>query len=96
MRLGFAPITWNNEDLQEELGPFVEHTRVFDEIAAAGYEGTELGDGFPREAAALRAALDHAGGSPTRAARLLGQVGRGRSSDPGGTVRAMMKRLRIG
>ena len=47
------------------------------------------------EAIALRAALEHAGGSPTRAARLLGQVGRGRSSDPGGTVRAMMKRLRL-
>jgi DNA-binding NtrC family response regulator len=48
------------------------------------------------EAIALRAALEHAGGSPTRAARLLGEVGRGRSTDPGGTVRAMMKRLRIG
>jgi transcriptional regulator with GAF, ATPase, and Fis domain len=47
------------------------------------------------EAIALRAALEHAGGSPTRAARLLGQVGRGRSSDPGGTVRAMMKRLGV-
>ncbi len=48
------------------------------------------------ESIALRAALEHTGGSPTRAARLLGEVGRGRSSDPGGTVRAMMKRLRIG
>jgi DNA-binding NtrC family response regulator len=48
------------------------------------------------EGIALRAALEHANGSPTRAARLLGEVGHGRSSDPGGTVRAMMKRLRIG
>ena len=26
---------------------------------------------------------------------LLGEVGRGRSSDPGGTVRAMMRRLGV-
>ncbi len=47
------------------------------------------------EGIALRSALESGGGSPTRAARLLGEVGRGRSSDPGGTVRAMMKRLKI-
>jgi DNA-binding NtrC family response regulator len=47
------------------------------------------------ERAALRVALDLAGGQPGRAARLLGEVGRGRSSDPGGTVRAMMRRLRV-
>jgi DNA-binding NtrC family response regulator len=45
------------------------------------------------ERAALEAALARAGGSPTKAARLLGEVGRGRSSDPGGTVRAMLSRL---
>ena len=45
------------------------------------------------ERAALGEALARAGGSPTKAARLLGEVGRGRSSDPGGTVRAMRKRL---
>ena len=45
------------------------------------------------ESAALRVALRLAGGQPARAARLLGEVGRGRSTDPGGTVRAMMRRL---
>ena len=45
------------------------------------------------EREALRAALARSGGRPGSAARLLGQVGRGRSSDPGGTVLAMMKRL---
>jgi len=44
------------------------------------------------ERAALELALARAGGSPARAARLLGEVGRGSSSDPGGTVRAMMRR----
>ena len=45
------------------------------------------------ERTALELALAKAGGSPARAARLLGEVGRGESTDPGGTVRAMMKRF---
>jgi inosose dehydratase len=57
MRLGFGPITWNNEDLGTELGPAVSYTTVLDEIAAAGYAGTELGDGFPRSPDVLREAL---------------------------------------
>jgi DNA-binding NtrC family response regulator len=47
------------------------------------------------EREALRVALARAGGRPTVAARLLGEVGRGRASDPGGTVRAMMRRLDV-
>jgi inosose dehydratase len=54
---GFAPITWNNEDLRSELGPPVPYTTVLDEVAAAGYQATELGDGFPRDPAELRSAL---------------------------------------
>jgi inosose dehydratase len=58
---GFAPITWNNEDLRTELGPLVPYTTVLDCVAALGYSATELGDGFPRDAAELKAAL-HARG----------------------------------
>ena len=47
------------------------------------------------ERTALELALAKANGSPARAARLLGEVGRGESSDPGGTVRAMMRRHRL-
>jgi two-component system response regulator AtoC len=47
------------------------------------------------EATAVRLALARAAGSPSRAARLLGEVGRGESKDPSGTVRAMMRRLGI-
>jgi len=47
------------------------------------------------EREALTLALEHGGGSPSRAARLLGEVGRGASSDPGATVRAMMRRLGV-
>lgn len=56
-RVGFAPITWNNEDLRAELGPPVDYRTVLDEIAAAGYAATELGDGFPRDPVTLRRAL---------------------------------------
>jgi DNA-binding NtrC family response regulator len=45
------------------------------------------------ERSALAAALDESGGNATEAARLLGAVGRGASRDPGGTVRAMKRRL---
>lgn len=58
MKLGFAPITWNNEDLRGELGPPVDYLTVLDEIASAGYAATELGDGFPRDVRTLRNALE--------------------------------------
>ena len=45
------------------------------------------------ERAALAEALRRTGGNAAQAARLLGAVGRGSSRDPGGTVRAMMRRL---
>jgi hypothetical protein len=41
----------------------------------------------------LVGALDESGGEAAEAARLLGTVGRGTSRDPGGTVRAMKRRL---
>jgi inosose dehydratase len=61
VKLGFAPITWNNEDLQLELGPPIDYATVLDEVAASGYLATELGDGFPRHPATLRRALDERG-----------------------------------
>jgi DNA-binding NtrC family response regulator len=45
------------------------------------------------ETEALQLALERSGGHIGAAARALGEVGRGRSADPGGTVRAMMRRL---
>jgi inosose dehydratase len=61
IKLGFAPITWNNEDLGQELGPPVDYPTVLDEIASAGYAATELGDGFPRDPKTLRDALQQRG-----------------------------------
>jgi inosose dehydratase len=60
-KVGFAPITWNNEDLRTELGPPVDYITVLDEVASAGYAATELGDGFPRDPVTLRRALDERG-----------------------------------
>jgi inosose dehydratase len=42
-----VPILWNNVD-QPELAPPVDAEIVLDEIARTGYEGTQLGNGFPR------------------------------------------------
>jgi transcriptional regulator with GAF, ATPase, and Fis domain len=47
------------------------------------------------ERTALELALARTNRSPARAARLLGEVGRGSSADPGGTVRAMMRRYKL-
>ena len=48
------------------------------------------------ERRALELALRRANGNAAEAARLLGEVGRGSAKDPGGTVRVMMKRLKLG
>jgi len=46
------------------------------------------------ERIAVEEALARTHGNAAEAARLLGQVGRGVARDPGGTLRAMMRRLR--
>jgi inosose dehydratase len=61
VRLGFAPITWNNEDLRDELGPAVPYTTVLDEVAGCGYTATELGDGFPHDPTVLCPGLETRG-----------------------------------
>jgi DNA-binding NtrC family response regulator len=63
---------------------------------AVGSPGFELArEVHALERAALELALKRTGGNAAQAARLLGSVGRGTASDPGGTVRAMIKRLGI-
>ncbi len=44
---------------------------------------------------AIEEALKRTGGNAAQAARLLGEVGRGVARDPGGTLRAMMRRLTV-
>jgi two-component system nitrogen regulation response regulator GlnG len=58
--------------------------------AAVGAPGFDLArEVAGLERTALEIALQRTGGNAARAARLLGSVGRGTASDPGGTVRAM-------
>jgi len=56
MRIGTAPINWNNAELAD-WRPVVPYERVLAEMREAGYEGTEYGAGFPEDPAKLRADL---------------------------------------
>lgn len=47
-KIGTAPVNWNNRDAPQP-GPPVAYARMLDEMAAAGYAGTEYGTEFPRE-----------------------------------------------
>jgi inosose dehydratase len=57
VRLGINPLTWSNDDLPS-LGAENSLETCLREARAAGYAGVELGHKFPREPAALRAALE--------------------------------------
>lgn len=56
IRIGTNPIAWSNDDLPE-LGGETPLEVCLAEASRAGYSGIELGNKFPREPAALRAAL---------------------------------------
>jgi len=56
IRLGANPIGWSNDDLQE-IGGETPLETCLAEAKSAGFEGMELGHKFPRQAAALKAAL---------------------------------------
>ena len=77
-----------------QAGGVIDRAALAAQIAAGRMNLRAARDALER--GALELALAHAGGSPARAARLLGEVGRGRSRDPGGTVRAMMRRYGLG
>jgi transcriptional regulator with PAS, ATPase and Fis domain len=74
-------------------GALFDRARLVEQIEGETFNLRREIEGL--EKAALSVALEKAGDSPARAARLLGEVGRGRSTDPGGTVRAMMRRLNL-
>jgi myo-inosose-2 dehydratase len=56
IRLGANPIGWSNDDLQE-IGGETPLETCLAEAKEAGFEGMELGNKFPRQAVALKAAL---------------------------------------
>ncbi len=53
VRIGINPLTWTNDDMPE-LGGDTPLETCLSEAKAAGYEGVELGNKFPRSADKLR------------------------------------------
>jgi myo-inosose-2 dehydratase len=56
IRFGTNPIGWSNDDMPE-LGGDTPLEQCLSEAKEAGFEGMELGNKFPREPVALKAAL---------------------------------------
>ena len=56
IRLGCAPIAWTNDDMPE-LGGETTYQQILSEVALAGYEGTEIGNKYPKDPAVLNKEL---------------------------------------
>jgi len=56
IRLGMAPIGWTNDDLPE-LGGEITFEQCVSEMALAGYEGSEVGNKYPKDTKVLNKAL---------------------------------------
>jgi inosose dehydratase len=56
IRIGANPIGWSNDDMQE-LGGWIPLEQCLTDAKAAGFEGMELGNKFPRESTKLRPIL---------------------------------------
>ncbi|WP_428152385.1 myo-inosose-2 dehydratase [Brevundimonas sp.] len=56
IRWGVSPIAWSNDDMPE-LGGDTPLDDIFRDIREVGFEGVEMGGRFPKEPAALKAAL---------------------------------------
>ena len=56
IRLAIAPIGWTNDDLPE-LGGEIPFEQCVSEMALAGYEGSEVGNKYPKDTAVLNKAL---------------------------------------
>ena len=46
IKIGIAPINWNNDDMPEIGGDYALDT-ILSEMSQAGYKGTEIGNKFP-------------------------------------------------
>ena len=57
IRIGANPIGWSNDDMQE-IGGWIPLEQCLSEAKAAGFQGMELGNKFPRVATKLRPILD--------------------------------------
>lgn len=60
IRYACAPIAWTNDDLPE-LGSNNSFEQCISEMALAGYEGTEIGNKYPRDPKVLKSYLEPRG-----------------------------------
>lgn len=60
IRYACAPIAWTNDDLPE-LGSNNSFEQCISEMALAGYEGTEIGNKYPRDPEVLKSYLEPRG-----------------------------------
>ena len=60
IKLGIAPIGWTNDDMPD-LGGDISFERCISEMQEAGYEGTEIGNKYPKDADVLRGVLAEKG-----------------------------------
>lgn len=60
IRYACAPIAWTNDDLPE-LGSNNSFEQCISEMALAGYEGTEIGNKYPRDPGVLKSYLEPRG-----------------------------------
>jgi inosose dehydratase len=60
VKLGIAPIAWTNDDLTE-LGAENTFEQCVSEMALAGFEGSEIGNKYPKDVNVLKKALDMRG-----------------------------------
>lgn len=57
IKLGIAPIAWTNDDLPE-LGRENSFEQCISEMALAGYQGSEIGNKYPKDPKVLKRYLD--------------------------------------
>lgn len=57
IKLGIAPIAWTNDDMPD-LGAENTFEQCVSEMALAGFEGSEVGNKYPKDTATLKKALD--------------------------------------
>ncbi|SHE31884.1 2-keto-myo-inositol dehydratase [Marinitoga hydrogenitolerans DSM 16785] len=57
IKIGIAPIAWTNDDMPE-LGGDISFEQCIDEMQKAGYEGTEIGNKYPKDPIKLKSELE--------------------------------------
>ena len=60
VKMAIAPIAWTNDDLPE-LGGHISFEKCIEEISAAGFTGSEIGNKYPRDPEVLKPALEKRG-----------------------------------